>query len=104
MLQLRGVLDSTGRFAESRTATLPLAPSPFEAALERALSGGADAAAEPVLQRIARSFSAGDRTAAKAPAASDPAARRPAAAAERSLPRPRCGSSSLGNPTAGACM
>lgn len=113
-MQLRGILDTSGTFAESRAATLPLAPSPFEAALERALSGNVDATAEPVLQRIARCFSAADRLAAGVlakggpaaggPAVGDPAACRPAAAAEHAPLRPQYRSSSLGNPTAGACM
>ncbi|BDA43911.1 probable mitogen-activated protein kinase kinase kinase 9 at C-terminar half [Coccomyxa sp. Obi] len=89
--QLHGILDSTSTFTESRAATLPLAPSPFEAALERAMSGNADAAAEPAVRRIARSFSAGRL----------PADEETAAAAESAPTRPRCGSSSsLGNPTA----
>ncbi len=90
--QLRGILDSTITFAESRASTLPPPPSPFEEALERVLSGDATAAAEPALQRIARSFSAGDGMAA-------------GPLAVRVAPRPRCGSSSsLGTPAAGACM
>ncbi|CAL8465657.1 g5193 [Coccomyxa elongata] len=93
--QLRGLLDSTGVYVESRAATVLLAPSTFEEALERALSGSADAAAEPALQRIARSFSAGDGATAGLPAAC-----RPAAAAERVPPLPRSGSSSVGNLTA----
>lgn len=90
--QLRGILDSTDTFATSRATTLPLWPSPFEEALECVLSGGADAAAEPALRRIARSISAGDGTVAGPPAP------------RASPPRPWCGSSSLGTPAAGACM
>ncbi|BDA51505.1 probable mitogen-activated protein kinase kinase kinase 9 at C-terminar half [Coccomyxa sp. Obi] len=98
--QLQAILDSTGTFGGSRAATLPLAPSPFEAAMERALSGNAGAASDPLLQRIARSFSASDETAATAAAARRTAASRPAAAAKRAPPGPLCGVSSLGTLTA----
>ncbi|BDA51503.1 probable serine/threonine-protein kinase SIS8 at N-terminal half [Coccomyxa sp. Obi] len=97
-VELRGILDSTGAFAESRLATAPVAPSPFVAALDHALSGSADAAAELALQRIARSFSAGDGTAAGQPSSGRP----PAAAAKRAPELTRWESGSLGKPTADA--
>ena len=45
--QLRGILDDNGKFLASRAATVPLAPSPFEAAMMRALSGGGDCGGVP---------------------------------------------------------
>jgi hypothetical protein len=60
--QLRGILDDNGKFLASRAATVPLAPSPFEAAMMRALSGGGDCGgvpdAEAAAPIIPRSISA----------------------------------------------
>ncbi|BDA51599.1 probable Ephrin type-A receptor 5 at C-terminar half [Coccomyxa sp. Obi] len=87
---LRGILDGNGMFMASRAATVAPLPSPFDAAVDRALSATADSE-WGVVRRITRSFSADVDLAGSE-------ARLPAAAAERGS----CATSSLGSPAAAA--
>ena len=90
LVQLRGILDGNGMFMPSRAVTTAPAPSPFDAAVDRALS--ATAGSEwGVVHRITRSFSADV----------DLQARRPAPAAAAAA-RGGCSTGSLGSPAAAA--
>ncbi|CAL8465712.1 g5248 [Coccomyxa elongata] len=82
---LRGILDGNGMFMASRAATAAVSPSPFDAAVDRALSETANSEWD-VVHRITRSFSADVDLAGSE-------GRRPAAAAEGG----GCGTGSLGS-------